>query len=76
MSIHMKAKVEICRFLDEIFLFWNENRDLSFLDILNKVRKALEENKSINVDFDQISDQDFLVLLKECLNSLRDEKES
>ena len=72
----MKAKVEICRFLDEIFLFWNENRDLSFLDILNKVRKALEENKSINVDFDQISDQDFLVLLKECLNSLRDEKES
>ena len=76
MSIHMKAKVEICRFLDEIFLFWNENRDLSFLDILNKVRKALEENKSINADFDQISDQDFLVLLKECLNSLRDEKES
>ena len=72
----MKAKVEICRFLDEIFLFWNENRDLSFLDILNKVRKALEENKSINADFDQISDQDFLVLLKECLNSLRDEKES
>jgi hypothetical protein len=69
----MKTKSEISNFLDQFYLLWMENKNMSFSEILNGVRKEFHKNSGLGRKFLEISDKEFLSLLREYQNSLRDE---
>jgi hypothetical protein len=50
-----------------------ENKNMSFSEILNGVRKEFHKNSGLGRKFLEISDKEFLSLLREYQNSLRDE---
>ena len=71
-----KNKSEICKFLDQFYLLWMENKDLSFGNLLEGIRKEYNKSNGLSGSFFSISDDNFLSLLREFQNSQRDEKEN
>jgi len=60
-------KSEMAHLLDEVFLFWRDNQEFSFMEIIQEaIGKATEEEA--NLDF---SNEEFLEALRELQSSLR-----